>query len=88
MHSFLPAGGGGVSTDLWAWVSARQDLRGAIAAVESAGAELRPLADAANWQSDGMRALHDLLLQLGDRTGSQVGDLSVREWELEAAVLA
>lgn len=40
--------------------------------------------DDSDWQSDGLRALHDLLARLRDDTGVELGHLQVREWELAA----
>lgn len=87
MHSFIHAEGRFGSAELLAWMSACQDVRTAVAALESAGADLIPIIDASNWQSDGLRALHALLMRLRDDTGRELGRLSIREWELKGAVI-
>lgn len=73
------------SDDLWRWISAQRAVNDAIAALEDAGAGLLPLVEASEWQADGVRALHALIIDLKDRTAAEVGVLSSRLWELEAA---
>lgn len=85
MHSFTHAEAG-VSEALWAQVSALQDVRSAMTALDTAGAALVGLVDDSDWRSDGVRALNELLRRLTERTGEQRGALAVREWELERVV--
>ena len=85
MHSFTHAEAY-ASDAFWAWVTARRDIDAAITALESAGAALVALVDESDWQSDGVRALHELLGRVQDGTGSEIGGLQVRARELEAVV--
>jgi hypothetical protein len=71
--------------DLWKWFSAQRAVHEALAALEDAGAGLLPLVEASEWQADGVRALHALIVDLKDRTTIEVGILNSRLWELEAA---
>ncbi|MDP3950124.1 hypothetical protein [Microbacterium sp.] len=73
------------SEALWKWFSAQRAVNEAIAALEDAGAGLLPLVEASDWQADGVRALHALIIELKDRTTIEVGVLGSRLWELDAA---
>lgn len=74
--------GSAVTTEM-PWVRfAACEIRTAISTLEDAGAALVGLVGSADWQSDGLRALHSLLARLRDETGAEVGQLTVREWEL------
>lgn len=73
------------SDDLWRWFSAQRAISEAITAFEDAGSGLLPLVEASEWQADGVRALHALIIDLKDRTMAEVGVLNSRLWELEAA---
>lgn len=73
------------SDAVWKWFSAQRAVNEAITALEDAGAGLLPLVEASDWQADGVRALHALIVELKDRTMSEVGVLNSRLWELEAA---
>ena len=73
------------SDALWKWFSAQRAVNEALTALEDAGAGLLPLVEASEWQADGVRALHTLIVDLKDRTMSEVGVLRSRLWELEAA---
>lgn len=83
MYSFEHADGW-AADGLWAWFSARVEVRAAISAVESAGTALASLVDESAWQSDGVRALHELLGDVQARARATCGELAVREGEIEA----
>ena len=83
MYSIAPDHAVG-SEALWVSFLARRELADAISILERAGAALIPMLDDSDWQSDGLRALHDLLARLRDDTGVELGHLQVREWELAA----
>lgn len=70
------------SAEQWVPIAVRRELAEAITLMEDAGAELVALAADAAWESDGFRALQELLSRLRDDTGAEVGELAVREWEL------
>lgn len=82
MHSFTIAGGGS-SDALWAWFAARREIESAIASLDEAGAALVTLVADSDWQSEGVRALHELLSGLRALTSAEIASLSEREWELE-----
>lgn len=69
----------------WMRFSAQRAVSEAIVALEDAGAGLLPLVEASDWHAEGVRALHVLIIELKDRTTAEVGVLSSRLWELEAA---
>ncbi|KJQ52861.1 hypothetical protein [Microbacterium sp. SA39] len=73
---------------LSAWFSARQEIDAAIGALESAGVALMRLVDDSDWQSDGVRALHEQLRQFQSRAGVELGSLQARESEVEAVGVA
>ncbi|MEW1974076.1 hypothetical protein AB0301_03180 [Microbacterium profundi] len=73
------------SDDLWRWFLAQRAVNEAIAALDDAGAGLLPLVEASDWQADGVRALHALIIDLRDRATAELGVLNSRLWELEAA---
>lgn len=73
------------SEALWTWFSAQRAVNEAITALEDAGAGLLPLLEASDWQADGVRALQALIVDLKERATAEVGELSSRLWELEAA---
>lgn len=83
MHSFELADAH-ASEGLWALFSARSEIGAAISAMEAAGAALATLVDDSAWQSDGVRALHELLGALQDRTRAEAGSLGARAAEIEA----
>ncbi|WP_435748302.1 hypothetical protein [Microbacterium sp. PMB16] len=87
MHSFANVEAF-ASEELWAWVSACKEMDLAIGELEMARAALTPLIDDADWQSDGVRALHELLRQFQERTAGEIGDLRARQAELETAEIA
>lgn len=73
------------SEAVWTWLSAQSAVNEAITALEDAGAGLLPLVEASDWQADGVRALNVLIVDLKGRATIEVGVLSNRLWELEAA---
>jgi hypothetical protein len=83
MHSFAPDHALGAGT-IWVRLLARTEIGTAISLLEEAGAALVALVDASDWQSEGFRALHELLARMRDDTGVEIGNLRVREWELNA----
>lgn len=76
-----------LTSDAWVQLSALHEVRTAIAVLEDAGAALTGLLDDSAWDSDAVRALHDLFARVRDGTGTAVGDLTTSEWELEGVVL-
>jgi hypothetical protein len=77
-----PMHGSAVTTEV-PWVRfAACEIQTAISTLEDAGAALVGLVSRADWQSDGLRALHGLLARVRDDTGAEVGQLTVRAWEL------
>jgi hypothetical protein len=72
------------SSALWVWMLTSREIATAISLLEEVGAVLVSLVDDSNWQSEGFRALHDLLARLREDTGAEMGTLRVREWELNA----
>lgn len=72
------------SDAVWSWYCARHAVGDAIVALEDAGAALLPLIDQSDWHAEGVRALHELILELRARTASEVGELSGRLWEIDA----
>lgn len=72
------------SEALWVWFAACREIADAISILEHAETALIPLVGDADWQSEGLRALHDLLARLRDDTGIEVGRLKMRERELTA----
>lgn len=72
------------SETTWVRMLARTEIGAAIALLEDTGAVLVSLVDASDWQSEGFRALHEMLARLRDDTGAEIGHLGVREWELNA----
>ena len=78
------AADGWASEALWTWFSARRAVDEAIAALEDAGSGLLPLVEASDWQAEGVRALHALIIDLKERTTVEVGVARSRLWELDA----
>jgi hypothetical protein len=70
------------SAELWARLVAHREISAALSTLEDVGTALVRLVDDADWESEGVRALHDLLGRLRDDTGVELGRLKVREWEL------
>lgn len=83
MYSLAPDSALGSDT-FWTWMRVSGEIRTATSALEEAGAALVGLVDATDWQSEGFRALHELLERSRDAAGVEVGSLRVREWELVA----
>ncbi|WP_426187073.1 hypothetical protein [Microbacterium sp. TWP3-1-2b2] len=73
------------SNGLWKLFSAQRAVDEAIIALEDAGAALLPLVDASEWQADGVRALHVLIVDLKERTTAEVGVVRSRSCEIDAA---
>jgi len=72
------------SHELWTWMLVSGEIGAALSALEHAGSALVPLAADTDWQSEGLRALHELLGRLRDDAGAEIGELRVRQWELDA----
>lgn len=68
----------------WVWMLTSREVGTAISVLEDAGAVLVSLVDASDWQSEGLRALHELLARLREESGVEIGHLRVRQWELNA----
>lgn len=81
MYSFAHDQSGG-SSQAWAQILAHREIGDAISTLQKAGATLVSLVDASDWQSEGFRALNELLARLRDDTGTEIGSLEVRQWEL------
>lgn len=79
------ASDGWASDALWTWFSARRAVDEAITALDDAGVGLLPLVEASEWQAEGVRALHALIIDMKERTTTEVGVLSSRLWELDTA---
>lgn len=84
MYSFTTAESWS-SEGLWSWFVAGRETRVALEAVEEAAGGLLQLSVDADWQAQGMRALHDLLVELQRRAEAVMAELHVREWEIERA---
>jgi len=85
MHSFAIAESG-TSADAWACLQAASAVDEAISAMNAAGAAIVGLTVDTEWQSDGVRALHDTLAAFQTAAGVEVGRLSSRAWELDRAL--
>ncbi|KTR74789.1 hypothetical protein NS234_17775 [Microbacterium oxydans] len=84
MYSFVPEQSGG-SAQSWGQAFAHRGIGDAITTLEEVGAVLVSLVDATDWSSEGFRALHELLARVRDDTGTQLGSLRIRQWELEGS---
>jgi hypothetical protein len=69
--------------DAWERLAALRELRMAIAALEEACASLVGLVAETTWQSDGVRALHELLEDMHRVASGHVGTITGRVWELK-----
>jgi hypothetical protein len=87
MNPFVNAVSAG-SDDMWAWFAASREIIAAMRALDETGAALIALADESEWHSDGVQALNSVLERFQHRTRSEVGDLRMRQWELERAAAA
>ncbi len=67
MYSFAIADGWAPDV-LWAWTQASIDIEAAVAAVDTATAALNALIADTAWDSDGVRALNEKLVELRSRT--------------------
>ncbi|MGM7670358.1 hypothetical protein [Microbacterium sp. A93] len=65
------------------WVRAFTAVEEAISVLEDAGAALNPLIYESEWQAYGVRALHDLIVELKTRTAIEIGELGTRLWEIK-----
>ncbi len=84
MYSFTPAESW-TSEAFWSWFVADRETRAALDAVEDAAVGLHQLAADADWQAQGVRALHMLLVELRARAEAVIAELRVREWEITRA---
>ncbi|GGM33976.1 hypothetical protein GCM10010489_00910 [Microbacterium saperdae] len=84
MYSFATAESWS-SEGLWSWFVAGREARAALDAVEEAAGSLQQLSTDADWQSQGMRALHELLVELQRRAEALMAELHVRDWEITRA---
>lgn len=69
--------------DAWERLAALRELRVAEAALEEACTSLVGLVDETTWQSDGVRALHELLADMQRLARGHLGTVTGRVWELE-----
>ena len=80
-----------LASDTWTaddaarWAQAGVYLRGALLCAEAATAVLTPLPAETQWSSEGLRALHEALLDFRERAASVLSPLRqrVHEWETE-----
>jgi len=80
-----------LASDTWTaddaarWAQAGVYLRGALFCAEAATAVLTPLPAETQWSSEGLRALHEALLDFRERAASVLSALRqrVHEWETE-----
>jgi hypothetical protein len=84
MYSFAIADAGS-SDEMWAWFQAGQSLAAAIDAFEAAGAALVSLTADTEWASDGVRALHQKLVDAQASGEVEIGRLHTRSSELDSA---
>lgn len=73
------------SQSLWDLACARRAVADAIDALEDAGAALMPLVGDSEWQAEGVRALHELIVEFRARAASDIGELRSRLWEIDAS---
>lgn len=73
------------SEGLWSRLVAGREIRAALDAVEDAAGALHVLASDADWQAQGVRALHVLLVELQERAEVVMAGLYVRDWEVTQA---
>lgn len=86
MNPFVNAVSAG-SDDLWAWSAASHEIIVAMRSLDETGAVLRILADESQWRSDGVRALNIVLERFQHRTRTEVGELRMRQWEMDRAAV-
>ncbi|MFJ2551976.1 hypothetical protein [Microbacterium sp. NPDC087591] len=84
MYSFTTAESWS-SPGLWSWLVAGRETRAALDAVEEAAGGLQRLAVDADWQAQGVRALHALLTEFQRRAEAVMAELYVRDWEITRA---
>jgi hypothetical protein len=65
------------------WFRAFTAVEEAIGTLEDAGAALNPLIYESEWQANGVRALHELIIELKTRTAIEIGELGTRFWEIK-----
>lgn len=87
MHTFEIVGTG-ASDAAWARSQALREIRAAVDAVNAAAAVLVRLTVDTEWDSDGVRALHQALVEFAGRTSAEEAALQDREHELHRADLA
>lgn len=87
MYSFTMAEAG-TSDDVWNWFCATREVRAAIDATEEVAAALAVLVHDTHWESDGVRALHRLIVSLQEGCEGVADALHVRAAELERVVVA
>lgn len=69
------------SNNLWAWFSAQRSMLEAVSALEEARGRLFLLMAASEWQAEGVRALHELIVELKERTDAEIVQVGSRLWE-------
>lgn len=87
MLNIIAEEGWGANT-LGSWFAAQRAADEAVRALEDAGAGLLPLVEASDWQADGVRALHALIIDLRTRVASETGVLGGLQREIESAGLS
>lgn len=85
MYSFTMADAG-ASEDVGIWISAAQEVRAAIDALEEAAAAFSVLLHDTNWESEGVRALRALLGSLLAASKGEIADLQARSAEIERVI--
>lgn len=79
-----PAAVGELTGTALEWVRAYTAVEEAIGLLEDAGAALNPLIYESEWQANGVRALHELIVELKRRTAIEIGELGTRLWEIQS----
>lgn len=87
MLNIIAEEGWGANT-LGRWFAAQRAAGEAMRTLEDAGAGLLPLVEASDWQADGVRALHALIIDLRTRVTHDTGVLSGLQREIESAGLS
>ena len=85
MYSFTTADAG-ASEDVWIWISAAQEVRAAIDAVEEVAAAFSALLHDTHWNAEGVRALRALLHSLLAASKGEVADLHARSAEIDTVM--
>lgn len=83
MHSSFELAQTSSADAAWAKARAAREIRGAIDALDDAGAALRGLTDDTRWRSGGVTALRETLADVDRRVGAEAAGARDREAEVE-----